>query len=90
MYVFSENEGRLIRELAGQHREAAAHLARLELALRVAISTLCAAHGLDGEWRVADDLSGMIPVDPKMHEGEAHARVQFQVVEGGGGNQHGG
>lgn len=87
MYVFSDNEARLIREIAAQHREAAAQLARVELALRVAISTLCAAHGLDGDWRLADDLSGLLPVEAKMHEGVAKAQVHLKVVEGGRGDE---
>jgi|DewCreStandDraft_4_1066084.scaffolds.fasta_scaffold16411_8 hypothetical protein len=87
MHVFSENESRLVREIVAQHREASAQLTRVELALRVAISSLCAAHGLDGDWRLADDLSGLVRVEPKMHDGEARAEVELTVSGGKSGGQ---
>ncbi len=69
MHVFSDHEARLMREIIAQHSEATAQLARVELALRVAISTLCAAHALAGDWRLAEDLSGLVRVESRMHEG---------------------
>ncbi|GIU80190.1 MAG: hypothetical protein KatS3mg005_3428 [Bryobacteraceae bacterium] len=87
MHVFSDSEARLMRDIVTQHREAVAQLGRVELALRVSIAALCAAHGLDGDWRLADDLSGLVPVDARMHEGEAEAQVHLKVVEGGRGGE---
>lgn len=70
MHLFSDSEARLIRGLAEQHREAAAQLARIELALRAAISALCAAHGLEGDWRLAEDLAGLVPVKTEGGRGD--------------------
>ncbi len=80
-HTFSEQERRLVAEIVAQHRELSQQIARVELALRVAISALCAAHGLDGDWRISDDLTGLVPA-ARQHEGEATVQVKLEHSHG--------
>lgn len=82
LFPFNETEARMMRELANEHSQAAAKLARVEMAIRVAIAAMCAAHGLEGDWRLADDLSGLVRAK-KMHEAEAVATVDLSGVSHG-------
>jgi hypothetical protein len=74
VHRFNEHEARLMRELADRHRELLAQLSRAETAIRAAISALCAAHGLDGDWRLAEDLGGLVRVIA--HDVEASATME--------------
>lgn len=79
VHSFSDNERQFIRALVLRHTQAREELARAEVAIQSAISTLCAVHGLEGAWRLAEDLSGLVMVQPQMHEGEATANVQINA-----------
>lgn len=79
MHQFNEHEARMMRELASRHRELLAQLSQVEMAIRIAISAMCASHGLDGEWRLSEDCGGLVRVI--MHGGEAHANLEV-VADG--------
>lgn len=60
IHRFNEREARLIQQLAAERRELLMQAARVEMAIQVALSAICASHGLEGEWRLADDCSGLV------------------------------
>lgn len=79
VHSFSDNERQFIRALVLRHSQAREDLARAEVAIQAAIGTLCATHGLDGSWRLADDLSGLVRAEQQMHDGAATANVQINA-----------
>jgi hypothetical protein len=79
VHSFSDNERQFIRALVLRHTQAREELARAEVAIQSAISTLCAVYGLEGAWRLAEDLSGLVMAQSQMHEGEAAANVQINA-----------
>lgn len=80
---FNTPEEKLIREIASKHADLSRELSRIELALKVAIACICASRELDGDWRILDDMSGLVRA---VDGGEATARVQVAVTEEKGGS----
>lgn len=85
MHQLNDSERKLVSELAAQHRDAARQLQVVEMAIKVAISTMCASHGLEGDWKLSNDLASLEPMaTPRNHAGEANVKVNMEVIKGGG------
>lgn len=67
MHRLTELEARLMQNLVASYREAAQSASRAEAAIRAAIAALCAAHSLEGNWRISDDMASLIRVDKVAH-----------------------
>lgn len=63
VHELTEAEGRLMRNMVLAYQEAVHAAAKAEAAVRAAIAALCAAHNLEGEWRLNDDMSRLVRVE---------------------------
>ncbi|MCX7689091.1 MAG: hypothetical protein N2045_14095 [Fimbriimonadales bacterium] len=74
-------EVELVQQLVRRHNEAAVALRHVTELISTAIAVMCAAHGLEGDWRIAEDMQALVRVESQMHEGSA--RVTLRGPEGG-------
>lgn len=78
VHPFSDRERDFMKALVLRHSQAREELVRAEVAIQSAISTLCAVHGLEGAWKLADDFTGLVKVQ-QVHEGAATANVEIDA-----------
>lgn len=82
LYNLNTQEREIVRGLNQRLGQAQAAVNAAEESFRIALSTICAAHELEGDWGLSEKMDTLTKSKPQMHEATASGEVQLTGKEG--------